>query len=100
MPSITPAQVRHIAKLARLQLSDGEVEKYTKELGSILGYVDILKEINTHGVEPTAQGRMTALSHALRDDVIGPSETSPDALLSCSSLPLVHHQLQTASAHG
>lgn len=98
MPTIIPLQIRHIAKLARLWLSDEEVGTYTKELTSILGYVDILKEIDTKGVEPMTQ--VTNVSHILRDDVVRPSKTSSDALLSCSPLPLVQHQIQTPAAHG
>ena len=44
MPSLTATQVRHIAKLARLSLSDDEVERFTKELTSILAYVDALQK--------------------------------------------------------
>lgn len=98
MPAITPLQVRHVAKLARLRLRDEEVAQYTKELGSILAYVDMLKEIDTNGVEPTVQ--VTGLSNTLREDILRSSSTSPDALLSCSPLPHLHHQIQTPSAHG
>lgn len=98
MSHITPAQVRHIAQLARLRLSDEEVGTYTKELTSILGYVDMLKEVDTNGVEPTVQ--VTGLSHTLREDTLRSSSASPDTLLSCSPLPLVQHQIQTPSAHG
>lgn len=98
MPAITPLQVRHVAKLARLRLRDEEVAQYTKELGSILAYVDILKEVDTNGVEPTVQ--VTGLSNTLREDILRSSSTSPDALLSCSPLPLAQHQIQTPAAHG
>ena len=98
MPSLTATQVRHIAKLARLNLSDNEVERFTKELTSILAYVDALQKVDTAGVEPTAN--ITGLSHALRDDVIRPALAAPDALLATSPLPIVEHQIQTPSAHG
>ena len=98
MPAITPAQVRHIAKLARLRLSDADVAKYAQELGSILAYVDILKDVDTTGIEPTEQ--VTGRSGVLRDDVICPCQTSSDALLATSPLPIVQHQIQTPSAHG
>ena len=96
--TLTSTQVRHIAKLARLRLSDAEVEKYTKELGSILGYVEMLKNVETEGVETTAQ--VTGLHNVLRDDVVCPSEVAPDALLATSPLPIRAHQIETASAHG
>jgi len=47
--------VEHIAKLARLGLAAGEKEKFAKDLGAILDFVDKLKEVDVEGVEPTAQ---------------------------------------------
>jgi aspartyl-tRNA(Asn)/glutamyl-tRNA(Gln) amidotransferase subunit C len=98
MSRLTTDQVRHIAKLARLRLSDEEVESMSGELSSILGYIDMLSELDTTHVEPTAQ--VTGMSTILREDIICPLHTSPDALLACSSLPLVDHQISTPSAHG
>ena len=98
MPSLTPAQVKHIAKLARLQLTPEEVEKMAKELTSILQYVDMLSEVDTTNVEPIAQ--VTGLTNALREDIVRPSEASPEMLLGCSPLPIIDHQIQVPSAHG
>ena len=98
MTQLTADQVRHIAKLARLKLSDEEVTKFTKELTSILGYVDMLGEVDTKSVEPTAQ--VTGQVNVLREDTIREPIASPDALLATSPLPIVEHQIQTASAHG
>jgi len=50
---ITKEQVRHIAKLARIELSEKELKKFQRELSSILDYFDILKKIDTEKVEPT-----------------------------------------------
>ncbi len=52
--SITDKDVRHIAKLARLKVDDAEVEKLADELGSILGYIKKLEELDVAGVEPTS----------------------------------------------
>jgi aspartyl-tRNA(Asn)/glutamyl-tRNA(Gln) amidotransferase subunit C len=52
--AISEAQVRHIAKLARLAMGEGEVARYTHELAAILGYVEQLKQVNIDGVEPMA----------------------------------------------
>lgn len=98
MPSLTPAQVAHIAKLARLTLTPAEEEKMAKELSSILQYVDMLTEVNTNAVEPTAQ--VTGLTNALRDDALTPSEALPDTLLACSPLPITDHQIEAPHAHG
>ncbi|MDB4978234.1 MAG: aspartyl-tRNA(Asn)/glutamyl-tRNA (Gln) amidotransferase subunit [Candidatus Peribacteria bacterium] len=97
MPSLTPDQVRHIAKLARLRLSDSEVEKFATEMTNILQYVEMLGEVNTDGIEATAQ--VTGLENALRPDVVQ-STVSADALLHTSPLPIKDHQIQTPSAHG
>jgi aspartyl-tRNA(Asn)/glutamyl-tRNA(Gln) amidotransferase subunit C len=63
MPALTKDQVRHIAKLARLQIADEELEKFAKELTSILGYVDMLGEVDTKSVSHTAQ--VTGITNAL-----------------------------------
>ena len=52
--SVTPEQVRHIAKLARIAMSEEEVEKLAPELNNILGWVEQLGEVDTDGVEPLA----------------------------------------------
>jgi aspartyl-tRNA(Asn)/glutamyl-tRNA(Gln) amidotransferase subunit C len=44
-------QIQHIAKLARLGLKEGESGKFSKQLSDILGYVDMLKEVDTEKVE-------------------------------------------------
>lgn len=99
MTKLTPSQVRHIAKLARLTLSDAEVEKYATELSAILNYIEKLNEVDTSRVEATAQ--VTGKRNAVREDAVYASPlASPDALLSCSPLPIVDHQIQAQSAHG
>ena len=70
MSTITKSQVQHIAKLARLSLTDAEQETMTKEMGSILTYVEKLKEVDTTGVEPTAQ--VTGLHNVFRKDSAEP----------------------------
>ena len=49
---VSPEQVRHIAKLARIAMSDAEIERLAPELNNILGWVEQLGEVNTDGVEP------------------------------------------------
>lgn len=67
---ITKDQVEHIAKLARIELTDAEKEKMTKELGAILTYVEKLNEVDTTGVESTAQ--VTGLEDVFRKDEATP----------------------------
>ena len=50
--SVNTEQVRHIAKLARIAMSDAEIEALAPELNNILGWVEQLGEVNTDGVEP------------------------------------------------
>jgi aspartyl-tRNA(Asn)/glutamyl-tRNA(Gln) amidotransferase subunit C len=66
--SVDTATVRHIAKLARLAMSDAEVEALVPELNNILGWVEQLSEVDTSGVEPLATVIEQKLR--LRDDVI------------------------------
>ncbi|WP_037501196.1 Asp-tRNA(Asn)/Glu-tRNA(Gln) amidotransferase subunit GatC [Sphingomonas jaspsi] len=66
--SVSEKEVRHVAKLARLALSDAEIDKMVPELNNILGWVEQLGEVNTDGIEP-----LTAVieNHTrLRDDVV------------------------------
>ena len=51
--SLTPDQVKHVAKLANLPLSSEEEEKYAEQLSKILEYVDQLNSVDTKNVEPT-----------------------------------------------
>jgi aspartyl-tRNA(Asn)/glutamyl-tRNA(Gln) amidotransferase subunit C len=52
--SITLDETRWIAHLARLDLSDSELETMSRQLSSILDYVQLLRQVNTDGVEPLA----------------------------------------------
>jgi aspartyl-tRNA(Asn)/glutamyl-tRNA(Gln) amidotransferase subunit C len=52
---ITEKEVRYVADLSNLHLTDGEVVKLQADLNGILGHMDKLKEIDTEGVEPMAQ---------------------------------------------
>ena len=68
---LTKEEVRHIALLARLGLSDNDVEKFREQLSNILENFEILKQVDTTDVPPTAQP--IELSNVLRDDRIAPS---------------------------
>ncbi len=61
-------QVRKVAKLARLALTDAEVEEFTGQLGAILGYVEKMNELNTTGVEPLAH--CLPISNVFRADEV------------------------------
>jgi len=59
-------QVLHVARLARLRLSDAEVEVMVGELSGILGHVDRIGNLDLDGVEPTSH--VVALENVLRSD--------------------------------
>ena len=64
-------QVLHVARLARLRLSDEEVERMASELSGILDHVDRISELDLDGVEPTSH--VVALENVLRPDESRPS---------------------------
>ena len=65
---IDQKDVEHIAKLARIELSDKEKETIAKEMSLIMGYIDKLNEVDISGVEPTAQ--VTGLNNIFRKDEV------------------------------
>jgi aspartyl-tRNA(Asn)/glutamyl-tRNA(Gln) amidotransferase subunit C len=72
-------QVRHIAKLARIAMSDAEIEALVPELNNILGWVEQLGEVNTDGVEPLTA--VIDLKLRLRDDVVNDGNVRDDVLV-------------------
>jgi aspartyl-tRNA(Asn)/glutamyl-tRNA(Gln) amidotransferase subunit C len=96
MANLTPDDIRHIAKLARLNLTDEEVAKLPEQLSSILNYVDMLQEVDTTGVEPAAQA--TGLTTVVREDVIQPS-IDGETLVKTTGLQVSERQIVTPSAH-
>ena len=64
-------QVLHVARLARLELRDDEVERMSGELSTILDHVERINELDLEGVEPTAH--VVALENVLRSDEPRPS---------------------------
>ena len=76
--TITQKEVRHIAMLSRLKLSDDEVRALARELTAILDYVNQLKEVDIEGVEPTAHA--VAVNNVFRADEVRPS-FDPDTAL-------------------
>lgn len=89
---LTQDDVRRLAHLARLNLTQEEVERLANELTDILNYVDMLTEVDTEGVPETSQ--VTGLSNVTRPDEIDQSLCEPDALLETSPLPKRDHQIR------
>ena len=75
---LSEAEVRHVAALARLQLSDDEVKSLAKDMSQILGYVAKLDELDTDGVEPTSH--VVNMSAPYREDTVTRTPSPEDAL--------------------
>jgi aspartyl-tRNA(Asn)/glutamyl-tRNA(Gln) amidotransferase subunit C len=71
-------QVLHVARLARLRLTDAEVERMSAELSGILEHVERISELDLDGVEPTSH--VIALENVLRSDEPRPSWSREDVL--------------------
>lgn len=70
--------VLHVARLARIALSDEEVERFQAQLSDILDHFDVLRQIDTEGVPPTAH--TLDLVNVERDDEVRPSMPVEDVL--------------------
>ena len=70
--------IKYVAHLARLALTPEEEAKIGAQLGSILGYIEKLKEVDVTGVEPTAHA--FPLVNVTRPDAVQPSLTNEEAL--------------------
>ncbi|HEY8121921.1 MAG TPA: Asp-tRNA(Asn)/Glu-tRNA(Gln) amidotransferase subunit GatC [Myxococcota bacterium] len=66
MASVSREDVRRIARLARIRVGDEEADALGRELGAVLGYVELLNSLDTSGVEPT--GGVLALATPMRAD--------------------------------
>jgi len=84
MSKISSDQVERIAKLARIGLSAGEVEKMSEQLGNVLTFVEQLQAVDIEGVEPTDQ--VTGLEDVWRDDVVKPSPPRDELLKNAPAL--------------
>ena len=75
---ISREEVRHVARLARLHLTDEEAERMREQLDTILAYIDKLRELDVEDVEPTAHA--VPLVNVMRDDVLVPCLPQEQAL--------------------
>ena len=70
--------VEHVARLARLALTDAEIERMREQLNGILAYIEKLNELDTSDVEPTSHA--VPLVNVMRDDEAGPCLPREEAL--------------------
>ena len=69
--SLSLKDVEHVAALARLGLTREELETLRDQLSSILGHIEVLNQLDTGSISPTAQ--VIAVENVMRDDVVQPS---------------------------
>lgn len=77
-PRISREDVQHVARLARLELSEPELVRMQDELSHILAYIDKLRSLDTTGVEPTSHA--VPLINVMREDEPRPSLPRADML--------------------
>lgn len=80
---LTEEQIKHVAKLAKLELTSDEVGKFKEQLSEVLNYFQILNEVETNEIEPTSQ--VTGLENVFRTDKVRPCQTQEEALSGTSS---------------
>lgn len=92
--SLTQEQVKHIAHLAKLHITDTDIESYQKDLNSIVGYIDVLSSVpdaelqKVHGkIEHSLIPRIDEEHH----------DITREALLACSPQKVIHHQIAVDS---
>ena len=81
---IDRAEVLHVARLARLALTDDEVERMTRELSAVLDHIEKIPELDLEGVEPTSH--VVEVPDALRADEPRPSLSREQALASAPAV--------------
>jgi aspartyl-tRNA(Asn)/glutamyl-tRNA(Gln) amidotransferase subunit C len=75
---LTADEVRHVAELAKLRLTETEIEQYAGQLSAILEYAERLQEVDTSSVPPTPY--ILPLVNVMREDVPEPSLSNQEAL--------------------
>jgi aspartyl-tRNA(Asn)/glutamyl-tRNA(Gln) amidotransferase subunit C len=81
--SLTRQQVEHIAELAKISLSEEEVECFRGQLSAILDYAALLQQLDTEAIPPTA--RVLEARNVMRPDVARPSLPVEDVLANAPS---------------
>ena len=92
--ALTAKDVNHVAKLARLEITADERERYASQLNAILEHADGLAKADVQGVEPTAH--ILPIKNVWREDVVTPSlpreevlANAPDKAKGCFRVPKI-----------
>jgi aspartyl-tRNA(Asn)/glutamyl-tRNA(Gln) amidotransferase subunit C len=75
---LTREEVLHIARLARVALTEEEITRMSEQLSDLLEHFQVLQKVDTEGVPPTAQS--VTLQSIMRDDAVKPSLSTDDVL--------------------
>ncbi len=96
MPRITPEDVAHVARLARLHLTDDELVTFTGQLDAVLGHAADVEALDLDDVPPTSHPY--PLTNVLRDDVVLPSLDRAEVLAQAPDVE--DHQFKVPPALG
>ena len=88
---ITRKDVEHVAKLSQIKFEEKELEKFTKQLEDIVGFIDKLSELNTEGIEPTSS--VIPMVNVTREDSIRPSFIQEKALSNAPDKEIGHYKI-------
>ena len=83
---VTEKDVRYIAELSRLEISEEEMPMFTEQFNQILEYADILEKVDTTGIEPTFS--ILPLYNVMREDEVKPGGSHEEAM---KNAPAVHN---------
>lgn len=83
---VTEKDVRYIAELSRLEISEEEMPMFTEQFNQILEYADILEKVDTAGIEPTFS--ILPLYNMMREDEVVPGVSHDEAM---KNAPAVHN---------
>lgn len=75
---ITKQTVENVAMLSRLNIADNKMDKYIEEFSNFLEYVDVLQQVNTENIKPTAH--VLPLQNVFREDIVKSSLNREAAL--------------------
>lgn len=78
LAEISPERVRHVAMLARLELTEADAAKFSRELSNVITHINKLGELDLKDVPPTSHA--LPVSNVFRDDVPAPSLSNDDVL--------------------
>lgn len=76
--TVSIEEVKHVARLAKLEFSETELAKMATEMDAIVGYVEQLKHLNVEGIQPTAHA--LDIENVFREDKVAPPMTVEEAL--------------------